>query len=602
VLVLPLSFQKNVDSLSFVCSASIGFYVCLVLKTASEASVTLNLDEHWMSNIEIWRPSGLLQCLPIFSMSLSCQMQLFEVYETFPFQSLQKMYEAVKAATSICTVMYILIGFFGYIAFYHHELSGNILVNFSPSIASDAIKIGFVLSVACSLPLIVLPCRNCLNSFLQKRAHSEAAGYLPESKYKPLTLFIVFTSMFLGIMIPSIEIVIGLIGSTIGIVICVMFPAAIFIKITKRNTTEKLIAQIMISLGFLIMILGTYANLNAMDTAKSGPHVEEKDIIYQKYLETEKPFKETFKIEKILESPKIEKPPENISVDRGKLEMIKNKLKESDANKLKMKNSNVVAPAPIVETEKPVIINKDAILKEEREIAIERQSNEAEIKKLKETKEILEKEVKEMKKELVKQNEETQKLVLQKFEEIGKKVDDMAENLLEKKAISAEAEKLEIQNEIQDTKESEKLQEQSKMEVQNKIEEPPKEKVPENMQQIDKDLAETIRNNDPIVNMLKNSYDKNLKITNDDSKAKDQPISYQVGDLIQKKINMTDILKSPDIAKNVQENLVEKEIVPEKPLVAEKKVEETKDSNEEIHNEIRKKRDVGQQICENKNR
>jgi sodium-coupled neutral amino acid transporter 10 len=408
--------------------------------------------------------------------------------------------------------------------------------------------------------------------------------------------------MFLGIMIPSIEIVIGLIGSTIGIVICVMFPAATFIKITKRNTTEKLIAQIMISLGFLIMILGTYANLNAMDTAKSGPHVEEKDIIYQKYLETEKPFKETFKIEKILESPKIEKPPENISVDRGKLEMIKNKLKESDANKLKMKNSNVVAPAPIVETEKPVIINKDAILKEEREIAIERQSNEAEIKKLKETKEILEKEVKEMKKELVKQNEETQKLVLQKFEEIGKKVDDMAENLLEKKAISAEAEKLEIQNEIQDTKESEKLQEQSKMEVQNKIEEPPKEKVPENMQQIDKDLAETIRNNDPIVNMLKNSYDKNLKITNDDSKAKDQPISYQVGDLIQKKINMTDILKSPDIAKNVQENLVEKEIVPEKPLVAEKKVEETKDSNEEIHNEIRKKRDVGQQICENKNR
>lgn len=112
------------DSLSFVCSASIGFYVCLVLKTISESSITLKLDDKWTSNVEIWRFSGLLQCLPIFSMSLSCQLQLFEVYDNQPFGSIERMYSNVKTATSICTVVYILIGFFGYIAFYSKELSG----------------------------------------------------------------------------------------------------------------------------------------------------------------------------------------------------------------------------------------------------------------------------------------------------------------------------------------------------------------------------------------------------------------------------------------------------------------------------------------------
>lgn len=196
--MIPLSFQKNVDSLSFVCSASIGFYICLVLKTISESTITLKLDDKWTSNVEIWSFSGLLQCLPIFSMALSCQLQLFEVYDSQPFGSIEKMYNNVKTATSICTVVYIFIGFFGYIAFYTKELSGeklkffnstaylfkifpfsgNILVNFTQSIASDAIKVGFVLSVACSIPLIILPCRTCLISFLQRRVIFEILSHL----------------------------------------------------------------------------------------------------------------------------------------------------------------------------------------------------------------------------------------------------------------------------------------------------------------------------------------------------------------------------------------------------------------------------------------
>jgi len=71
--VIPLGLLKNVDSLAAVCTASIGFYFCLVIKIIAESETNIASSE-LLENIAFWRPAGVLQCLPIFSMALSCQM------------------------------------------------------------------------------------------------------------------------------------------------------------------------------------------------------------------------------------------------------------------------------------------------------------------------------------------------------------------------------------------------------------------------------------------------------------------------------------------------------------------------------------------------
>jgi sodium-coupled neutral amino acid transporter 10 len=73
VCIVPLGLQRNVDSLASVCTASLGFYVCLALKVVSEASTNL-MQENWYDNLDLWKPEGITQCLPIFSMALGCQM------------------------------------------------------------------------------------------------------------------------------------------------------------------------------------------------------------------------------------------------------------------------------------------------------------------------------------------------------------------------------------------------------------------------------------------------------------------------------------------------------------------------------------------------
>lgn len=202
-------------------------------------------------------------------------MQIFEVYEAIPNRTLEKMNEIIKFGTAICTGVYILVGFFGYVAFSDQIISGNVLISLSPSLASDIIKMGFVISVAVSFPLVIFPCRASLYSLLYhkvsacveadefnnnsdneystflQQSHLDTAHYIPEHRFKYITISLVLVGLIIGIMIPSIELVIGLVGSTIGVVICIMFPASCFIKTNKKNSTEKLLAQVILSFYLL---------------------------------------------------------------------------------------------------------------------------------------------------------------------------------------------------------------------------------------------------------------------------------------------------------------------------------------------------------------
>lgn len=127
------------------------------------------LNTYWHENVYWWRPSGITQCLPIFSMALSCQMQVFEIYESLPTQTIDRMNYIVKQGINLCTVTYICVGFFGYVAFYDQPFTGNVLLSLKPSFASDIIQMGFVISVAVSFPLMVFPCRASLYSLLYHR-------------------------------------------------------------------------------------------------------------------------------------------------------------------------------------------------------------------------------------------------------------------------------------------------------------------------------------------------------------------------------------------------------------------------------------------------
>ncbi|CAB3376470.1 Hypothetical predicted protein [Cloeon dipterum] len=257
-VILPLGLLRNVDSLSVICTASILFYLCLVLKVISEAMPHL-LAADWLDHVNLWRPAGILQCIPIFSMALSCQTQVFEIYDSLPDASPLRMNEIVRAAVNMCTGVYICVGFFGYVAFCTTSFTGNVMLSFSPSMVTDVMKLGA-----------------SLYSLLFKRAsswHPEVVSgptHIPEARFKCITLFLVTVSLMVGLLLPNIELVLGLVGSTIGTIICLLLPALMFTRLAQRYSSERLLAQVIFFIAAGILILSTYANLYAADKATAG--------------------------------------------------------------------------------------------------------------------------------------------------------------------------------------------------------------------------------------------------------------------------------------------------------------------------------------------
>lgn len=355
VCVLPLGLLRNVDSFSNVSAATICFYFCLVIKVVVEAG-TVFFDDSWKSKVEMWRPAGVLQCVPIFSMALFCQTQLFEVFESIPSISLEKMNLVTKNAVNICTVVYLTLGIFGYIAFSSHTISGNILVSLSPTLASDVIKLGFVMSLAFSFPLIIFPCRASLYSLLYRKAHPSNHDNIinhsiPEGTFRLITVSIIGVTLFTSLLIPNIELVLGLVGSTIGVLICVVFPAAAFINLTFLDTNERVLAKVILVLGLFILVLGTYANLQAAENKLDK--YDDKFITQERIDKMVEEFFESKRLENAEEV--IAKP---ISNDIGK----QPQTKEENSKESEVQPPNPVPPEP-QSKEKPDKININNELK-----------------------------------------------------------------------------------------------------------------------------------------------------------------------------------------------------------------------------------------------
>jgi hypothetical protein len=189
--------------------------------------------------------------------------------------------------------------------------------------------------------------------------HEAPNSYIPETRFKCLTISIISVSLAVGLLIPNIELVLGLVGSTIGVLICVMFPAIAFICISTKSSQERLLAQALVFIGVLILVLGTYATLYA--ASESGDDDRNEAI---------SPLPDHFDIISRMTPVQVDKPAvDKIVVDKpDAVEVLKVKRKESAADpkqealdeKMHTSGQNV----PIEQVKQPDIARKPDIRQE----------------------------------------------------------------------------------------------------------------------------------------------------------------------------------------------------------------------------------------------
>ncbi|KAF1769318.1 hypothetical protein GCK72_001135 [Caenorhabditis remanei] len=271
-IILPLSFIDDLKKFSVISSLACLFYFLFAGRMMLESLPTIYEGE-WSIHVVWWRPQGFLTCLPIVCMAMCCQTQLFPVISCIKDATTDRVDYVVSNSINICAAMYAAVGVFGYVAFYSHELHGDVLVQFPPTIVTQSLKLAFLLSIAVSIPLMMFPARTALFCLILRDKESISHTVdLEKFTFHLLTAVILIFNTILAILTPNVEFILGLTGAFIGSLVSTILPSTIYIANQSSETQNRArkvggattsTARLCLVIGLFILVASTAAILMA---------------------------------------------------------------------------------------------------------------------------------------------------------------------------------------------------------------------------------------------------------------------------------------------------------------------------------------------------
>lgn len=281
-VIFPLCLLRQMESLKYTSFVALAFILSFTLAVVGVGSYALR-DNSWRmdrylehhhngtagvctnrvkecaavptNHIAAFPDSlDVLNALPIICFAFLCHMNAFPIRNELKDPTLVRMGHVSLASMLVCASIYFLAGAFGYFAFTDSTLD-NLMLNFVTSgntlaFTMDVLRVGFGLALIFSFPVIIYEAREgIVHLFFQNSpaAHTSRFHFL-------LNLAMVSFACLIGILVPQIDTIFGIVGSTATPMIVFILPAALWLQVrpcrgytqtarTRRSLTRPLQAQ-----------------------------------------------------------------------------------------------------------------------------------------------------------------------------------------------------------------------------------------------------------------------------------------------------------------------------------------------------------------------
>lgn len=261
LFMLPLSLAKEINTLryaSLVGMVSTAFLVAAIITHAG-------IDAPPLENITIANADiNMLVSLSTFIFAYCCQTNSFEIYAEMTDRSVKKMTLTAAASMTICTMIYIAAGVAGS-ADFGSDTDGNILKNYKNPTETVYIALAFIaisVTLTMAFPICIFPTRD---SVLQLLGYKDA--YSTPSHVR---LFVAgalsVASVIVGLFVPGIEILFGLLGGVCGSALAFIWPAVFIIRtgewtVQKAGIVDVVATWALLIIGVIVGVLGTATSL-----------------------------------------------------------------------------------------------------------------------------------------------------------------------------------------------------------------------------------------------------------------------------------------------------------------------------------------------------
>lgn len=175
-----------------------------------------------------------------------------------------KFQKTLRATYSITLLTDFLMAILGFLMFGHYcsnEITNNVLVTKGyPTWCYPVISGLICLIPLAKTPLNAKPVISTLDVLFGLDQHSEGfrAGVQKVGKFV-VRVGVNATFVALAILFPEFEKIIGILGSSICFLVCIILPCLFYLRLCKVGRLEKIFVQLALIVSIILAILGTWA-------------------------------------------------------------------------------------------------------------------------------------------------------------------------------------------------------------------------------------------------------------------------------------------------------------------------------------------------------